>query len=528
MKPIFTKITLVMILSMSIMAFAQLKTEGFAVGFGGGGVLGDGDIGRDDKIGPYGSAWLRHAFAGVLEGQLSGNALGELSRKDDNIYKTKIYSGDYRLLLRPLTGSVVSPYIYGGAGALYYQIDQMPTAANSTEKDNDWKIVAPVGGGLQLALSDYVSIDISGGYNFTNTDAINAIVGGTNDGYFNAAAGLTIKLSSGTLDRDGDGLSDKEEKRLGTNKDLADSDTDGLSDGAELSQYRTHPLRMDSDNDGLSDFQEIRTYLTDPRKRDTDGDDLSDSEEVFTYKTNPLEMDSDKDKLSDKDEIITHRTDPNRTDSDGDGLDDGLEITQYITDPLSKDSDNDGLTDQEEVNKIKTDPLNPDTDGDGLKDGEEVLIVKSDPRDGDTDGGGVGDYMEYQRGSNPADPDDDGVLNVKNVGDKIILDGILFASGSARINTQSEVILDKAYNTLVQDPEMMVEIRGYTDNVGSYNTNLRLSQRRADAVRLNLIQRGIAPERLSAKGLGPANPIASNSTANGKARNRRIEFVRTQ
>jgi len=71
-----------------------------------------------------------------------------------------------------------------------------------------------------------------------------------------------------------------------------------------------------------------------------------------------------------------------------------------------------------------------------------------------------------------------------------------------------------------------VEIRGYTDNIGSWKYNLRLSQKRAEAVRQYLINRGIDPKRLRAVGYGEANPIATNATAKGRAENRRIEFVR--
>ena len=75
-------------------------------------------------------------------------------------------------------------------------------------------------------------------------------------------------------------------------------------------------------------------------------------------------------------------------------------------------------------------------------------------------------------------------------------------------------------------PEVKVEIRGYTDSVGSWELNLKLSQRRADSVRTYLVNSGIQDERFLAKGYGEADPIASNKTAGGRAENRRIEFHR--
>ena len=68
------------------------------------------------------------------------------------------------------------------------------------------------------------------------------------------------------------------------------------------------------------------------------------------------------------------------------------------------------------------------------------------------------------------------------------------------------------------------ELKGYTDSVGSDAYNLRLSQRRADAVRKEMIKRGAPADRITAKGYGEANPIGDNSTKAGRAKNRRVEL----
>jgi outer membrane protein OmpA-like peptidoglycan-associated protein len=73
-----------------------------------------------------------------------------------------------------------------------------------------------------------------------------------------------------------------------------------------------------------------------------------------------------------------------------------------------------------------------------------------------------------------------------------------------------------------------VEIHGYTDNTGTAARNLKLSQERAEAVRQWFIAKGIAAERLVSKGFGAENPIVPNDTAENRARNRRIEFVRVR
>jgi OOP family OmpA-OmpF porin len=110
----------------------------------------------------------------------------------------------------------------------------------------------------------------------------------------------------------------------------------------------------------------------------------------------------------------------------------------------------------------------------------------------------------------------------------IILEGVTFNSGKADITPGSAAVLELAYRTLMAYPEMEVEIRGYTDSVGNRLSNVRLSQRRADSVRMWLIGKGVDPARLYARGFGPENPVAPNDTPQGRAKNRRIEFYRVK
>ena len=79
--------------------------------------------------------------------------------------------------------------------------------------------------------------------------------------------------------------------------------------------------------------------------------------------------------------------------------------------------------------------------------------------------------------------------------------------------------------SLLSRTSIAVEIRGYTDSQGEADYNLRLSQRRAEAVMNYLINQGIVANRMRALGLGEGNPIDSNDTESGQARNRRVEFI---
>jgi outer membrane protein OmpA-like peptidoglycan-associated protein len=286
----------------------------------------------------------------------------------------------------------------------------------------------------------------------------------------------------------------------------------------------------DDDNDGVTNGEE-RKYGTNPNNPDSDGDGLKDGEELWRYNTDPLKADTDGDNLTDGDEVRKYNTFPTRPDTDTDGLNDGMEVFKYETDPLRADTDNDALGDGDEVLKHGTYPLKTDTDGDALGDGDELKQYRTDPRNRDTDGGSIDDGTEVKRGTNPLDKSDDVAIKRElkaEVGKPIVLEGIVFKTGSAVISAVSEEILTLALNTLQNHPDMAVEIRGHTDNTGSRSLNDRLSQRRADAVKLWLVNRGIAEARVKAVGYGLDYPVDTNLTSEGRQRNRRIEFYRTR
>jgi OOP family OmpA-OmpF porin len=101
---------------------------------------------------------------------------------------------------------------------------------------------------------------------------------------------------------------------------------------------------------------------------------------------------------------------------------------------------------------------------------------------------------------------------------------IEFETGSATLTPQGRAILDQMAAVLVKMTTKQIGIIGHTDTSGNRATNIALSQARADAVKGYLVAKGIAPQQLSTLGVGPDQPVASNDTADGRARNRRIEF----
>ncbi len=398
-------------------------------------------------------------------------------------------------------GSSFNPYLYAGVGGLSFK--RMSGTTYLPDDKYRTSLMIPVGVGVEFFTSKSFSVVLDVGAR-SYGDWIDFRRNSSIDGMITAKAGIQLYLGRG---------------------DDEDDDIDGLTNGEER-RYGTDPKRPDTDNDGLKDGEEVKRYRTNPLRSDTDGDGLSDGDEVLKYKTNPLKVDTDGDGLSDGDEVLRYKTDPLKVDTDGDGLSDGDEVLVYTTDPLKVDTDGDGLSDYDEVMVYKTDPRVADTDKDGLSDGDEVRRTHTDPLKADTDGGGINDGDEVKRGTNPLDPSDDtpSVPMKLEKGKTIILEGVTFPSGSAKLAKSSEPTLKKALLALQLNPGLRVEIAGHTDNAGKVSTNDRLSMNRAEAVKSWMVMRGIPSNQVTAVGYGSRFPVASNVTAEGRTKNRRIEF----
>jgi outer membrane protein OmpA-like peptidoglycan-associated protein/opacity protein-like surface antigen len=474
-------------------SFAQFNDYSTKLGIQLNGLLSDTEFDKDlkpdnadFKFSYLGRLFLRFELASAIEAEV-GAGYGSLAGVDfgNNEWKTTLIPFDLRFILSPFDLNGWNPYGFAGIGYLNYSVETLPVSPspNTSDLDDGGSTgFVPVGLGFEIALSDNLLLDISGGYSLTFTDNLNYYNNKDaysepedNDGYYFAGIGLTL-VSGLDGDPDKDGLLTSEEKEFGTDPDNPDTDGDGLKDG-----------------------EEVRTYSTDPLNPDTDGDELTDGAEV-----------------------LTHRTDPLNADTDGDGLIDGSEVNTHKTDPLNPDTDGDGLKDGEELNTHKTDPLNRDTDADNLSDGDEVMKHKTNPLDVDTDKGTVQDGVEVNRKSDPLNPEDD----VVKMEVAIVLDGITFELNKAEITPESEKTLNKALNTLQMHPEITVEISGHTDNSGSDAYNQTLSEKRANAVKGWLVGKGIKADRITTVGFGESKPRVANDSDSNRRLNRRIEFKR--
>jgi outer membrane protein OmpA-like peptidoglycan-associated protein len=107
----------------------------------------------------------------------------------------------------------------------------------------------------------------------------------------------------------------------------------------------------------------------------------------------------------------------------------------------------------------------------------------------------------------------------------LTLGDVLFETGSSTLSSGAGRNMDRLVQFLTDHPERMVQIDGFTDSIGTDSFNQDLSQHRADAVRYQLVSRGISSTRIATQGYGKAYPVASNSESSGRQLNRRVEVV---
>ena len=227
------------------------------------------------------------------------------------------------------------------------------------------------------------------------------------------------------------------------------------------------------------------------------------------------------------------------------------------------DTDGDGIPDKDDacpqVKGLKEFNGCPDTDGDGIADKDDACPEVAGPKEfngcPDTDGDGIPDKDDKcpdvagpaENGGCPwPDTDGDGVLDKDDLCPEVAgpasnkgcpepdekeqkqlnqyAKTILFDTGKATIKFQSAEVLNQIINVLKKYPNSRFRIEGHTDSTGKKAKNMILSQNRADAVKVYLIQGGIDAGRLESQGFGPEKPIASNKNKKGRELNRRVEI----
>ena len=239
-------------------------------------------------------------------------------------------------------------------------------------------------------------------------------------------------------------------------------------------------------------------------------------------------------------------------DDDGDGVRNALDKcpdtpkgVKVDSDGCPIDSDGDGVPDY--LDKCPDTPKGVtvdsngcpvDSDGDGVPDyldkcpGTPKGMAVNAEGCPDTDGDGVYDNFDKCPGTPRGVPVDDTgcpLAGIEVSGAEWFVRGkILFAVNKAVLNPEAQELLIKVATFLNKNQQYLVEIQGNTDSTGPMAWNMELSKMRADSVRDFLVSNGVDAGRLTTKGFGPNEPIAPNNTAEGRAKNRRVDFAPTE
>jgi outer membrane protein OmpA-like peptidoglycan-associated protein len=243
------------------------------------------------------------------------------------------------------------------------------------------------------------------------------------------------------------------------------------------------PLAKDTDGDGIPDADDKCPNEAGPKEnggcpdKDTDGDGVVDRKDKCPDKAGPVERDGCPEE-----------------DKDGDGIVDSKDKCPDEAEDKDGFEDEDGCPD-------------PDNDKDGVPDKEDKC-----PNDPETKNG-------YQ--DEDGCPDEVPVTVKKFTG---VVKGINFRRNSADIKASSFPLLKEAVKVFRDYPDLRVEISGHTSTEGKREFNMKLSRKRAEAVKGFLVSAGIDENRIGTVGYGPDKPIADNDTKEGTEKNRRIEF----
>lgn len=275
--------------------------------------------------------------------------------------------------------------------------------------------------------------------------------------------------------------------------------------------------------------------------------------------------DSDGDGVSDKNDLckdvwgILKKQGCPEDDRDGDGVADDVDVCPDIYGLAQfngcPDSDNDGIPDMDDECPNIAGPKEfngcPDTDGDGLRDIEDecpniygLMEFNGCP---DTDNDSIPDHIDacpmikgLAQFNGCPDTDGDGIQDSEDecpeepgtaenngcpVYEKVeFATHIGFKSGKAKLTQDSYQYLDQLVQLMNDNPDCWVKLDGHTDSTGSDAINNKLSQDRVDSIKFYLVDKGINPNRIVARGHGSSMPIAPNDTAEGRAKNRRVEI----
>jgi OOP family OmpA-OmpF porin len=505
----------------------------FEVGAFGSYTKYDPTFGLPTKIG--GGARLGYLFGNVLgvEGDLLFQQEYNVVPASGTPQSLQPLIGSASLVVNALHAERLMVYVLGG-----YTVLDFGTRAPYKFTDN----AAHAGAGVRLFLTNRIALRAEGRAIFTPSTHYTLISG--NPRHYVGTVGLSVfHLGGGgaVKDADHDGVPDDKDACPNTPEGAVvdkrgcpiDSDGDGVPDGIDQCPNTPKGATVDakgcptdSDGDGVPDGIDQCPNTPQGAKVDAKG----------------CPIDSDGDGVPDgidqcpdtpKGETVDAKGCP--MDSDGDGVPDGIDqcpdtpkgaIVDAKGCPL--DSDLDGVPDG--IDKCPNTPPGTKVDATGCPLPVEAVSPTPPsptpptapgkcppaPPGSKVDANGclILFAPEAARSPTPGAPPRP----------TLILTGVNFETGRSVLTRDSYLVLDAVAASLLANPDIRIEVAGYTDSTGRKYINYRLSQARAAAVRFYLARKGVPPARMIAKGYGASGYIAPNSTAAGRAQNRRVEL----
>ena len=387
-----------------------------------------------------------------------------------------------------------SPYLFAGFGGNYtnpttdYNTNDISAALLAkTQQDQSSlsskiNVSFPIGGGLKFDVNEKLTFGLEVGARPTMSDLLDGVSqsgnSDLNDWYSFGGITLSGRFGKGKapetiteneepLDRDGDGVADFDdvcptEAGLAAFNGCPDTDSDGIADK----------------DDSCPEIAGAKAFAGCP---DTDNDGVADKDDECPDLSGAIALngcpDRDNDGIADKDD--------NCPDEMGIGSNSGCPQVVVEAEPAPV-----------ETTVVPTPPVTP--------------APTVDYSSSSTVNSGQASYVV--RDVEVVELLEDAIEEVK------------FDVSSASIKPESYAILDKIANVMQIHPDYFLDIKGYTDNTGSYEVNQHLSMRRARRCYKYLASLGVSPRNMSFEGLGPENPRADNGTDRGRRQNRRVEF----
>ncbi len=432
-----------------------------------------------------------------------------------NVGAMQIYAATDNILAIPNYKSATNAHFHAGMVFTFGRKPKDTDKDGVPDKDDDCPLVA--------GLPQFKGCPDSDGDGIPDKDDVCPMVPGT-------------AANQGCPDRDGDGVYDQidecpDQPGLAQFKGCPDTDRDSIPDKDDLCPNDSGSVALkgcpDRDGDGIADINDkcpdkpgLAIFEGCP---DTDRDSVPDNLDRCPNDSGSVALngcpDRDHDGVPDIDDACP--------DSSGSALHKGC-----------PDSDGDGLYDNEDLCPTQPGTIEnkgcpyADSDGDGIKDSEDACPNAAGPIENrgcpynDSDGDGIID-KEDKCPLTPGTVENHGCPEIKKEEQAVLntaFSDLQFQSGKDVILADSYSSLNQLADLLKQKPEWMLKLSGFTDNQGNRTMNILLSRKRTLAVKKYLVAQGVAGTRIVTEWYGPDKPVASNATAAGRMKNRRVEM----